>query len=198
MDNCMKDLEILWDEKTIEKNIKLIAKEIDTKWQNEPIVNLIPVLTGGIVFGTKLMIELESLNPQKWLVNPIIASAYEYSYNPDKPEVIHVSDYETKFTKGTPSILIDDLLDTGITLSMVKNIIHAITESTVEVAVLVDKVAKRSTDISPDYTCFTLENDHWLVGYGMDDKGLMRGLNNIGYLVNTPAEFDESLNQLAD
>ena len=144
------------------------------------------------------MIELESLNPQKWLVNPIIASAYEYSFNPDKPEFIHVIDYETKFTKGTPSILIDDLLDTGITLSIVKNIIHAITESTVEVAVLVDKVAKRSTDISPDYTCFTLENDHWLVGYGMDDKGLMRGLNNIGYLVNTPAEFDESLNQLAD
>ena len=113
MDNCMKDLEILWDEKTIEKNIKLIAKEIDTKWQNEPIVNLIPVLTGGIVFGTKLMIELESLNPQKWLVNPIIASAYEYSYNPDKPEVIHVSDYETKFTKGSPSKLIEDQLDMG-------------------------------------------------------------------------------------
>ena len=117
---------------------------------------------------------------------------------PRQPEVIHVSDYETKFTKGTPSILVDDLLDTGITLSIVKNIIHEITQSTVEVAVLVDKIAKRSTDISPDYTCFTLDNDYWLVGYGMDDKGLMRGLNSIGYLVNTPAEFDESLNQLAD
>ena len=50
----MKDLEILWDEKTIEKHIKLIAKDIDTKWLNEPIVNLIPVLTGGIVLGQNL------------------------------------------------------------------------------------------------------------------------------------------------
>ena len=35
MDNCMKDLEILWDENTIEKHIKLIAKDIDAKWQNQ-------------------------------------------------------------------------------------------------------------------------------------------------------------------
>ena len=83
-------------------------------------------------------------------------------------------------------------------LYLVKNIIHEITTSTVEVAVLVDKIAKRNSDITPDYTCFTLESDYWLVGYGMDDKGLMRGLNSIGYLINTPAEFDESLNQLAD
>ena len=194
----MENLQILWDEKTIEKKIKLLAQEISAKWINEPIVNLIPILTGGIVFGTKLIMELELLNPEKWIVNPLIASAYEYSHNPDKPEVIHVSDYETKFTKGSPSILIDDLLDTGITLSIVKNMIHEITQSSVEVAVLVDKIAKRSINIAPEYNCFTLENDHWLVGYGMDDKGFMRGLNSIGYKDNTPAEFDDSLNQLAD
>lgn len=194
----MKNLQILWDEKTIEKNIKIIAQEISTKWINEPVVNLIPILTGGIVFGTKLIMELELLKPEKWVINPIIASAYQYSYNPDKPEVLHVSDYETKFTKGSPSILIDDLLDTGITISIVKNMIFEITQSTVEVAVLVDKIAKRSINITPEYNCFTLDRDQWLVGYGMDNKGLMRGLNSIGYIDNTPTEFDDSLNQLAD
>ena len=71
----MENLQILWDEKTIEKKIKLLAQEISAKWINEPIVNLIPILTGGIVFGTKLIMELELLNPEKWIVNPLIASA---------------------------------------------------------------------------------------------------------------------------
>ena len=73
-------------------------KNINTKWENEPQVNLIPVITGGMIFATKLIMDLEELSPEKWIVNPIIASAYEYSYNPNKPEVVRVSDYENKFS----------------------------------------------------------------------------------------------------
>ncbi|MBL01450.1 MAG: hypothetical protein CL774_03040 [Chloroflexi bacterium] len=178
----MKNVKILWDNDAIEKKIKEMAKNITTKWENEPVVNLIPVITGGMIFATKLIMDLEKFIPEKWVVNPVIASAYEYSYNPNKPEVVRVSDYENKFKEGSPSIIIDDLLDTGITLSIVKNMIRAITNDNVEVAVLVDKVAKRKIDIEPEYHGFTIKNDYWLVGYGMDDKGLLRGMDSIGYI----------------
>ncbi len=178
----MKNVKILWENDAIEKKIKEMAKNISTKWENEPVVNLIPVITGGMIFATKLIMDLEKFTPEKWVVNPVIASAYEYSYNPNKPEVVRVSDYENKFKEGSPSIIIDDLLDTGITLSIVKNMIRAITNYNVEVAVLVDKVAKRKIDIEPEYHGFTIKNDYWLVGYGMDDKGLLRGMDSIGYI----------------
>ena len=178
----MKNVKILWENDAIEKKIREMAKNINIKWENEPVVNLIPVITGGMIFSTKLIMELEKLSPEKWVVNPVIASAYEYSYNPNKPEVVRVSDYENKFKDGTPSIIIDDLLDTGITLSIIKNMIRTITNDNVEVAVLVDKVAKRKIDIEPEYHGFTIKNDYWLVGYGMDDKGLLRGMDSIGYI----------------
>jgi len=178
----MKNVKILWDNDAIEKKINQMAKIISTKWENEPVVNLVPVITGGMIFATKLIMDLEKFSPEKWVVNPVIASAYEYSYNPNKPEVVRVSDYENKFKDGSPSIIIDDLLDTGITLSIIKNMIRTITNDNVEVAVLVDKVAKRKIEIQPEYHGFTINNDFWLVGYGMDDKGLLRGMDSIGYI----------------
>ena len=178
----MKNVKILWENDAIEKKIREMAKNINNKWENEPVVNLIPVITGGMIFATKLIMDLEKLSPEKWVVNPVIASAYEYSYNPNKPEVVRVSDYENKFKDGTPSIIIDDLLDTGITLSIIKNMIRTITNDNVEVAVLVDKVAKRKIEIEPEYHGFIIKNDYWLVGYGMDDKGLLRGMDKIGYI----------------
>ena len=51
----MKNVKILWDNDAIEKKIKEMAKNITTKWENEPVVNLIPVITGGMIFATKLI-----------------------------------------------------------------------------------------------------------------------------------------------
>ena len=178
----MKNVKTLWNNEDIEKKIKNIAKNINTKWENEPQVNLIRVITGGMIFATKLIMDLEELSPEKWIVNPIIASAYEYSYNPNKPEVVRVSDYENKFKEGTPSIIIDDLLDTGITLSIIKNMIRAITNDNVEVAVLVDKVAKRKIDIEPEYYGFSINEDYWLVGYGMPNTNPIGGFYGISLL----------------
>ncbi len=61
-------------------------------------------------------------------------------------------------------------------------IIKNITNGNVEIAVLVDKTAKRASNIYPEYYCFDIEEDYWLVGFGMDDKGLFRGMDSVGYL----------------
>ena len=56
------------------------------------------------------------------------------------------------------------------------------TNGPVEIAVLVDKKFRRQTDLEANYSCFTLTDDKWLVGYGMDYKGKMRGMDKIGYI----------------
>jgi hypoxanthine phosphoribosyltransferase len=182
MSDKTHNIKILWDFSSIDTKIKSMAREIVERWDREPIVNLVPVITGGIMFAAKLMTELESLAPAKWIVNPIIASSYQYSYDPNKPEVVKISDYELKFKNGSPTIILDDLIDSGITLSIIKDMMKNITNGNVEIAVLVDKTAKRASTIYPEYHCFTIEEDYWLVGFGMDDRGLFRGMDSIGYL----------------
>ena len=51
-----------------------------------------------------------------------------------------------------------------------------------EIAVLVDKKFRRQANLVSNYSCFTLAEDKWLVGYGMDYKGKMRGMDKIGYI----------------
>ena len=176
------NIKILWDSNSIDVKIKEIAQSIANRWEREPVINLVPVITGGMMFASKLMTELESIAPAKWVINPLIASSYQYSYDPNKPEVVKISDYESKFRDGSPTIILDDLIDSGITLSIIKDMIKGITNGNVEIAVLVDKTANRASNIYPEYYCFDIEEDYWLVGFGMDDKGLFRGMDSVGYL----------------
>ncbi|MFL2756429.1 MAG: phosphoribosyltransferase family protein [Dehalococcoidia bacterium] len=178
----INNIKILWDSGAIDTQIKKMAQSIVNRWDREPVINLVPVITGGMMFASKLMTELESIAPGKWVVNPLIASSYQYSYDPNKPEVVKISDYESKFKDGSPTIILDDLIDSGITLSIIKDLIKNITNGNVEIAVLVDKTAKRASNIYPEYYCFDIEEDYWLVGFGMDDKGLFRGMDSVGYL----------------
>lgn len=182
MSDEINNIQILWDSNSINTQIKKLAGKIVARWSREPVVNLVPVITGGMMFATKLMTELETLAPAKWIINPIIASSYQYSYAANKPEIVKTSDYNTKFRDGSPTIILDDLIDSGITLHIVKDMIKNITSGTVEIAVLVDKTAKRASNIYPEYHCFTMEENYWLVGFGMDEKGFFRGMDSVGYL----------------
>ena len=51
----LSDIEVLWDKKLIAQEIKRVSKEIDNKFKNSDSVNLIPILTGGLMFVSSLI-----------------------------------------------------------------------------------------------------------------------------------------------
>ena len=59
------NIKILWDSNSIDVKIKEIAQSIANRWEREPVINLVPVITGGMMFASKLMTELESIAPAK-------------------------------------------------------------------------------------------------------------------------------------
>ncbi|MBI49748.1 MAG: hypothetical protein FI684_03035 [SAR202 cluster bacterium] len=172
----------LWSEKDIDQAIKRIAEEIDDAYASQQVVNLIPILTGALLFGAKLVIELEILSPGKWKVIPIMSSSYFNTYESTEPDIIMVRDFEKRLDMESPCLVIDDILDSGLTLYRIKELLEGLTGQISSIAVLVDKTVNRKVLIGPDYYGFSLDEDLWLVGYGMDDKGLFRGLNFVGYV----------------
>tara|TARA_A100001037_G_C15148529_1_gene637709 strand:- start:1432 stop:1986 length:555 start_codon:yes stop_codon:yes gene_type:complete len=182
MKNALSPITELWGEQDIDQAIKRIANEINDAYGQNEIVNLIPILTGALLFSAKLIIELEILSPGKWKVIPIMSSSYFNTYESTEPDIIMVRDFEKRLNMNSPCLVIDDILDSGLTIHRIKELLEGLTGQLTSVAVLVDKTVNRKVMISPDYCGFSLDEDLWLVGYGMDDKGLFRGLNFVGFV----------------
>jgi hypoxanthine phosphoribosyltransferase len=83
-------------------------------------------------------------------------------------------------TEQKKILLVEDIIDTGLTLSWLKDYFSK-RGAEVKICALLDKPSKRKIDISPDYTGFTIE-DYFVVGYGLDYNEEYRSLPYIGYL----------------
>ena len=83
--------------------------------------------------------------------------------------------------EGADLLVVEDILDTGLTLSALKTHLARRRPRRLRIAVLLDKPARRAVPIRPDYTGFTVP-DRWVVGYGLDSDGLYRNLPYISYV----------------
>lgn len=82
---------------------------------------------------------------------------------------------------GRDVILIDDIMDSGLTLNYLCDLCRARHAASVKTCVMLDKPERRIVDIVPDYTCFTVPNV-FVVGYGLDYCQKYRNLPYIGIL----------------
>ena len=82
---------------------------------------------------------------------------------------------------GKDVILVEDILDSGITLNYLKNYIMVRQPASVHVVTLMDKPSRRKADIYADYSCFEVP-DAFVVGYGLDYNEAYRNLPYIGVL----------------
>lgn len=83
--------------------------------------------------------------------------------------------------EGVSVLLVEDIVDTGRTLSKVKSLLKNKGAKEVKVVTLLDKPARRIIDIEPDYVGFTIENE-FVIGYGLDYKQWYRNLPYVGIL----------------
>lgn len=83
--------------------------------------------------------------------------------------------------EGVSVLLVEDIVDTGRTLSKVKSLLKNKGAKEVKVVTLLDKPARRVVEIKPDYVGFTIENE-FVIGYGLDYKQWYRNLPYVGIL----------------
>ena len=112
----INDIEVLWDKDSINKQVKRVAKEINEKFISEKSVNLIPIMTGGLMFVSNLIAELEILRTGCYHMFPLIAKTYGNSTESQGTTIYGYDFLAENIDIDSPSVIVDDLMDSGETL----------------------------------------------------------------------------------
>lgn len=94
-------------------------------------------------------------------------------------------------------IIVEDIIDTGLTLTTLRRMIVDRGAASVSTAALLDKTRRRVTDVPIEYRGFEV-SDEFLVGYGLDWQGFYRNLSSIWVILDMEAFVDDPLTLAAD
>ncbi len=168
-------MDILFSAEQIAARVDALGKEIADHYSG-PFV-LAPVLTGGFMFGADLAraVTRHGGDPEIDFVQ--LASYGGEHFSSGVVELI--KDF-THPVEGKNILLVDDVLDSGRSLFYAKDMLQSRNVADVKCCVAVDKKTGRAANISADFAAFEAGPEHFLVGYGMDDKGFKRGLDYVG------------------
>lgn len=171
------NLEIMHKAEAIAARVKEIGEEITKEYQDKDLV-LIGVLKGSCIFMADLMRAIDL--PME--IDFMAVASY-------KDGTVSTGDIEIlkdlmKPIRDKDVIIIEDIIDTGLTLDRLVNILGTRGASSIKIATLLDKPEPRiKTDLKVDYCGFTIPNK-FVVGYGLDVAGRFRNLPFIGIVKN--------------
>ena len=131
-----------------------------------------PILVGVLQGAFLFMADLIRATPIE-LTTDFIGVA-SYAAGKSSGQVRIVSDLSVSI-EGRTVVIVEDIVDTGLTLTYLKRTLEARRPRSLHVCVLVDKVERRTVDVAVDYVGFTIPNV-FVVGYGFDYEGLYRNL----------------------
>jgi len=171
---------VLFSTPRIHKRVRQLAKEISSDYQGRHLV-LVGVLRGVFCFMADLM---------RALTIPADVDFMALSYFQDKGEAaVRVTEDLHVNIQGCHVLLVEDIVDTGMTLTFVINYLKAHNPASVKVCTLLDKRVRRLADISLEYVGFEAP-DEFLVGYGLDYEEEYRNLPFIALMEAKLQEAD--------
>ena len=153
----------------IQEMVERLAKEIEMDYQGKELVMICP-LKGSCIFMSDLSRQLEI--PQQ--IDFVQARAVE-----KKGAIALTKDISINIT-GKHVLIVEEIIDTGRTLSFLKQRLLQAQPASLKIVTLLDKPARRQIPIKPDYVGMTIE-DRYMVGYGMDSEELGRNYRDIFY-----------------
>lgn len=165
------ELKVLFSREQIAARVAELAQQISEDFAGEPVV-LVGVLKGAAIFLSDLsrQIQLDST------FDFIAVSTYG-DQQQSSGEVKLQKDVDQSM-EGKNVILVEDILDTGLTMCYLKKVILAHRPKAFRIAALLDKKSRRVQPIQADYTGFEIP-DVFVVGYGMDYAERYRNLPDI-------------------
>ncbi len=141
------------------------------------------VLRGGVIFLADLIRAIE------------IPLGYDFitvsSYgNATSPGELRLLKDLVDPVEGRDVLIVEDIVDTGRTVRFIQQTLHNRRVRSLKTCALIDKRARREVEVELDYVGFRLEEDEFLVGYGLDYAGLYRNLPYVASLKPAALEGD--------
>jgi hypoxanthine phosphoribosyltransferase len=165
---------ILLPHAKIQKRIREMAKTIRKDFPGEPLL-LVGVLKGAVLFLADLARQITG----EVTFDFIAVSSYGKDSR-SSGQVKLNKDLDSSI-EGKTVIVVEDILDTGLTLRYLLRILQQRKPKNLRVAVLLDKVERRLTEVHADYVGFSIPNE-FVVGYGLDYAERYRNLADVKIL----------------
>lgn len=165
----------LLDAATIQSRVKELATEIERDYPEGEEIHLVCVLKGGFIF----MADLVRAMSHRVSLDFIAVSSYAKSTK-SSGEVRLLKDLDSGL-QGRHIIIVEDIVDTGLTLTYLQEILRARSPKSLKTACLLSKPSRRQVDVVVEYIGFTIE-DRFVVGYGLDYAEQYRNLPYIAIL----------------
>ncbi len=166
---------VLISEEELQRRITEMAAQIDQDYAGRQLI-LICILRGGVVFLTDLMRKLNL--PHQ--IDFMSVSSYGVGARSSNGSPRIVLDLNTDI-RGRDVLLVEDIVDSGITLDYVLRMLNTREPASLEVCVLLDKEDRRKVAINPRYVGFKIPNEY-VYGFGLDVDEVYRNLPFIGVL----------------
>lgn len=167
-------IDVMIDEATVEARIAEIAQQLSKEYEGKTI-HIIGVLKGSVFFMCELA---------KRLTVPVtmdFMSVSSYGNDTKSSGVVKMIKDLDESIEGRDVVLIEDIMDSGRTLSYLINILKERKPASFKVVTLLDKPDRRVVELEPDITGFVIP-DRFVVGYGLDCAQKYRNLLYIGVI----------------
>jgi hypoxanthine phosphoribosyltransferase len=171
-------LKVLIRRATIQKRVREVAQQITRDFKGER-VHLIGVLKGACIFLSDLVREI-NLDTS---IDFIAVSSYGKGKQ-SSGQVRVLKDLDSSI-QGLNVVLVEDILDTGLTLSYLLRVLQQRKPNVLRVAALLDKPSRRVKPVKGNYIGFTIPNE-FVVGYGLDYAERYRNLKDVCILSLPP------------
>jgi hypoxanthine phosphoribosyltransferase len=159
----------------IQKRVHELAEEINRDYPEDAQLHLVSVLKGAFMFLGDLIRAMH----RPVSIDFMAVSSYGKSTS-SSGEVRLLKDLDSGL-EGRNVIIVEDIVDTGLTLAYLQEILHARGPKTLKTACLLSKPSRRAVDVKVDYIGFTIE-DRFVVGYGLDYADQYRNLPYLAVL----------------
>lgn len=167
----MNNVEELISEKEILKKVEEIGKKITDDFKGES-VTVVSVLKGSFIFTADLVrfikspVEIAFIAASSYGASTVSSGELKIRYDIDIP------------VKDQTVILVEDIVDTGLTISRLKEYLYELGAKDVKICTIFDKPDRREKQVTIDYCGFVIPNE-FVVGYGLDYNNKYRNLRNL-------------------
>lgn len=166
--------EIFFTEEAIAKRVVELGRQISSDYAGKSVL-LVGVLKGSFVFMADLMRNIDLDCEVEFM------EVSSYGNELQSTGVVKILKGAHFEVEGRHVLIIEDILDSGCTLSYLKEYFLAMNPASFSICSLLDKPARRQADIKADYLGFVCP-DVFIVGYGLDFAGQYRNLPYVGSL----------------
>jgi hypoxanthine phosphoribosyltransferase len=166
---------VLYSAEQIQARVAELASKISQDYRDKNPV-MICLLKGAVVFYADLIRYMDLFLELDFM------SVSSYAAAATSSGIVNVRKDLDKSIEGRHVILVEDIVDTGLTLTEVTKLLKARNPASLITCCLLDKASQRTQSFQPEYVGFTLVGSPFVVGYGLDYSGKYRNLPYIAEL----------------